>query len=365
MKNLLVILLPLFILIGCAQKPVVVSTKPSVIKTEKPQEIVDIVIPEPEVLVEDEIPVEEDLSSKIAIIYPSKIVGKYAKSTLSTVSAYLLFNNMPFVVETFDTYNENSESILSELNKLNEKGYRKVIALFTQNGFNILNSLDESKDLNIYFPLINKSEIYTENENFVFGGISYQKQMNLLESLSSQRNTMFYIKSYLGNKLKDYYLNSFGESIIKEIDRKNNKYKYIMNDKRMIGSTVLLNTPIIKSSIIMSQLTAFEINPIRVLSTQLNYNPLLLKLTQERDRENFYVVSSISEVDAFIEDYARLLGSDIQYNWVDYSSLIGVNYLLKNNESDFIKTEIIDNQVNYEETLYKSTFYGFKKVSTN
>ena len=364
MKNILLILFSFFIFVGCVQKPVVV-TKPTTIKKEEVKIIEEEVVVEPQIIIEEETLIVEDNSlNKIAVIYPSKIVGKYAKSTLNTISAYLLFNNKKFEVETFDTYDESIDSITDKLNSLNEKSYTKVIALFTQNGFNILNSLEESKNLKIYFPLINKSEIYTDNINFVFGGISYQKQMDLLKSLATQRNTMFYIKSYLGNKLRDAYLTSFGESIIKEIERNNNKYKYIMNDERMIGSTVLLNTPIIKSSIIMSQLTAFEIEPAKILSTQLNYSPLLLKLTQERDRNNFFVVSSISEVDAYIEDYAKLLGSDITYNWVDYSSLVGVNYLI-NNESGIIKSEVIDNQVNYEQSLYKSTFYGFEKLSTN
>ena len=365
MKNLLLMLFSFFIFVGCAQKPVVVS-KPTVEIIEEPK-----IIEEPEIVEKEEIIVEEEPIvldeglNKIAVIYPSKIVGKYAKTTISTISAYLLFSNQQFQVETFDTYDESMQNIIFHLNDLKEKGFTKVIALFTQNGFNNLNSLEEPKDLNIYFPLINKSEIYTENKNFIFGGISYDKQMNLLQTLSSGKNSMFYVQSYLGNKLRDSYLSNFGESITKEIKRKNNKFKYIMNDKRLIGSTVLLNTPIIKSSIIMSQLTAYEIYPEKILSTQLNYSPLLLKLTQVRDRENFFVASSISEVDNFLEDYATLLGADITYNWVDYSSLVGVNYLLKNNESELIKSKIVENQVNYEESLYKSTFYGFQKIPMN
>ena len=370
MKNLLVVLLGFFILVGCAQKPVIVQ-KSNTIKKEKPiiQKSKTEVVEEQEVIVveEDFIHVEDiNNLNRIAVVYPSKIVGKYAKSTLATVSAFLLFDNKPFEIETFDTYVENSDNILEQLNSINEKGFTKVIALFTQNGFDILNSLEESKNLNIYFPLINKSEVFTQNENFIFGGISYQKQMELLQSLSSdEKNTMFYVKSYLGNKLRDSYFNTFNPGIVKEIQRKNNKFKYIMEDERMIGTAVILNTPIIKSSIIMSQLTAFEIAPSMILSTQLNYNPLLLKLTQDRDREKFYVVSAISEVNSFIEDYSKLLGSDVKYNWVDYSSLVGINYLINKNESQIIKSEIIDNQVNYEKTLYKSTLYGFQKVFTN
>lgn len=367
MKNLVFILFSFFIFIGCVQKTVVVpnenvTIEPKMIEVS-PQEI----IPESEneIVEPEEIVIDENVSTRIAVIYPSKIVGKYAKSTLSTISAFLLFNNIEFEIETFDTHDESFVNIKKELNNLNEKGFTKVIALFTPNGFGVLNSLEESKNAEMYFPLINKSEIYTNNMNFTFGGISYSEQFDLLETLSNGRNTMFYVKSYLGDKLRDNYLESFNPGIVKEIERTRNRFKNIMNDKRMIGTTVLLNTPIIKTSIIMSQLTAYEIYPSKILSTQLNFNPLLLKLTQNRDRKNFFIVSSISEVDNFIEDYSKLLGSDVRYNWVDYSSLVGINYLLNKNESELIKTQVIDNQVDYEPTLYRTTDYGFQKVLTN
>lgn len=366
MKNLLIIFISVFIFLGCAPKEptVVVPTKPIIL----PEPV--LVEQEPEVIVEPEpevVEIEDDGLNKIAIIYPSRIVGKYAKSTISTISAFLIFNNQQFDIQTFDTYDENIDNILREMVDLHEKGFTKVIALFTQNGFNILNSLEESKSAKIYFPLINKTEILTENENFIFGGISYQDQLDLLQSLSNGKNTMFYKKGgYTENKLKDLYLNSFvSTGIIKAIQRKQNNYKIIMNDERMNGNTILLNTYPVKSAIILSQLTAYEINPIKILSTQINYNPILVKLTQERDRKEFYIANSIAKVDDFIEDYTRLLGSDVTYNWVDYSSLVGVNYLLNDNESEIIRTKVIDNQVEYEPALFKSTSYGFKEVLTN
>jgi len=374
LKNLIIILLSFIIFVGCSTKSVVVE-KDREVKPEKPvlENIFDIIQPE-QIEVEeeiepelDEVVVDENNSNKIAIIYPSRIVGKYAKSTISTISAFLIFNDQAFEIQTFDTYNEEPDNIIRELASLNEKGFSKVIALFTQNGFNTLNSLEEPIESKIFFPLINKNEILTENENFIFGGISYQDQLDLLQGLSNGRNTMFYKKGgYTENKLKELYLNSFSNTgIIKEIQRKQNNYKSIMKDKRMIGTTVLLNTYPVKSSIILSQLTAFEIYPSKILSTQINYNPILVKLTQSRDRKNLYIANSIAKVDNFIEDYTKLLGSDITYNWVDYSSLVGVNYLLYNNESEIISTQVIDNQVNYEPTLYKSTSYGFQEVLTN
>lgn len=317
------------------------------------------------IIVLDTKKIEKNITNKIAVIYPSKVVGKYAKSTIGTISAYLLFYNKQFVIETFDTSDENEKNILSKLDSLKNRGFKNVIALFTEEGFDTFNSSKDINDLNIYFPLINKSEIFTENNNFIFGGISNQEQIDLLYTLSSENTTMFYVDSYLGNKLRDAYFNKFNIGIVKKIEKNNNRFESIMKNKQMIGSTILLNTPIIKSSIIMSQLTAYEVMPSKILSTQINFNPLLLKLTQHKDRRSFYVVSAISKVDNFIEEYTQLLGSDIVYNWVDYSSLIGVNYLIDNKKLKVTKAQVIDNQVEYEQTLYRSTFYGFQKVLTN
>lgn len=411
MKNILFIILSFLVLVGCAPKKEIIDQKP----IEKPKEVSpliepDVIEPINEVIVEEipeEIIIEDDGLNKIAVIFPSKIVGKYAKSTISTLNAFLLYKDVDFEIETFDTFNESIENIQRELSLINEKGFTKVIAMFTSNGFNVLNNLEESKEANFYLPLINKSEIITENQNFTFGGISYKNQFEQLQALSNDKNTMFYVKSYLGNKLRALYEETFfNPGSIKEIQRKNNRYKDFIDDERMIGDTIILNTPIVKTSIILNQLTAFEIEPTKVLSTQLNYNPILVKLTQQRDRKNFFIVSSISKVDDFLEEYVDILGADIVYNWVDYSTLVGANYLLfdkdkedlivensseeellvlnekveafedseelilEENQGDteeesLVKTKVIDKQADYDITLYETTSYGFKKLEIN
>lgn len=366
MKNLLLIFTAFLIFIGCAPKKEVVSTvnvkKEKVAKVEEEQSQFQL---KDEVLINYDIKMEDD-TKRIAIIYPSSKVGRYANTTISTISAFLIYNNDKFQLEAFDTNDENPRNIQEQLNLLKEKNFTKVIAMFTKSGFDVLNSFNNIDEIKFYFPLINKSEVITYNKNFIFGGISYEEQLSLLQTLSSQKNTMFYVKSYLGSKLRSIYEKTFvNPGVIKEIERTNNRYKYIMDDDRIMGDTIILNTPIVKSSIILSQLTAFEVVPEKVLSTQLNYNPLLIKLTQPKDRENFYVVSSINEVDNFVEDYTKLLGSNVAYEWVDYSALVGANYLINDNDSELIKTQVIENQADYEQILYKSTVYGFEKVLTN
>ena len=353
-----------FLVIGCAPK--------GKVSTISKKEFEKTVHPQPQEVLEDTIEIEpvvadEKGSNKIAVLYPSKIVGKYAKSTVNAVIAYLIYNNKEFEIESFDSYDESSINILAQIKKIEEQGFKKVIPLFTKNGYGVLNQTHALHFAKVYFPLINKAEVNSFKDNFIFGGISYEDQVKFLKTLSSEKSTMFYVQSYLGNKLKALYDVEFmgTKQITKEIKITNNKYQYIMNDERIINNTILLNTPIIKTSIIMSQLTAYEIDPIRILSTQLNYDPLLVKLTQPKDRVNFFVVNSIGKVDSFLEEYADILGADIKYNWVDYSSLIGAEYLISLDADDnkkIIDTEIANNQVNYKSKLYRGTSYGFKEV---
>lgn len=370
MKHIYLVLIALFLITGCTQKNGAIDSK-------KPVKIGKQVITKPtfnenqnvldkEQHIEENFEVVDDGINKIAVLYPSKVVGKYAKLTLRTISAYLIYNNQNFNLETFDSYDENPDSIAKQVLLLKEKGFSKVIALFTQNGFDTMNAIGQTEDLEVYFPLINKEEVFTSKDNFIFGGISYPSQLELLKSVSNSKTSMFYVKSYVGNKLRDYYINNFEtSSIIKEVKRKRNNYKKLINDERLTGRMIMLNTPIVKSAIIMSQLTAFEIEPSIILSTQLNYKPDLISLTQYKDRENFFVVNSISEVETFLEEYISLMGANVSYNWVDYSSLVGVNYLIKHNNSPIIKTQIVDNQAQYEPVLYRSTSYGFEKALEN
>ncbi len=117
MKNLLIILLSFFIFVGCGPKSEVVVPKDSVVKPKDPivQPIPVIIEPTPQEPIIEEVVIEDDNLNRIAIIYPSRIVGKYAKSTISTISAFLIYNDQPFQIQTFDTYDENHDNIIREL----------------------------------------------------------------------------------------------------------------------------------------------------------------------------------------------------------------------------------------------------------
>jgi len=306
--------------------------------------------------------VSDGKSINIAVVYPSRIVGRYAKTSMNTILGYLAFMNANYNVKVYDTENENIENISKAFENLKTDGFEKVIALFTPRASNILHELDTSS-LKVYLPLSNKSDNETFKENFVYGAISYDRQIKKLLEYSNIKNTMFYQDSYIGKKLKEKYEVQVPVTLrTKMIKNKRNYFKGIVKDYKLKNSTLFLNTKLVKTSIILSQLRAYDIEPKVILSTQLNFDPRIIALTQEKDRENFVVASSIDKVDDKLIDIIKMYGGDIEYSWVDYSTLVGINYLYESNVSNGINTKIEENKVIYEPKLYKTTRFGFLEI---
>lgn len=374
MKHILSALLISLVFFGCSanQRVIEIKNPPAEVKEQlgKPiskigEEIKneEIVTVDDNVIIEDETLANQvSLPMNLAVTYPSEVVGKYAKSSMNTILGYLSYKKIQFDVKAFDSKVEDIESIQNTFNKIKEEGFTKVIALYSPKALDLLHQIDTS-DLIVYLPLVNKNDVFTPNNNFIYGAISYDDQINKLLEYSNINNTMFYQESYIGNILKEKYELLVNDiKVVKSIKNKRNDYKGIVKDYRLNNSTLFLNTNIVKSSILLSQITAHEINPKVILSTQINYNPKLLTLTQESDRNNFVIANSIDKVDEKLEDEIEIFGGDIKYNWVDYSTLVGVNYLYDFNITNLLETQVNENQVQYIPKLYKSTDYGFLEI---
>jgi hypothetical protein len=299
---------------------------------------------------------------KVAFIYPSNLVSKYSKSSINTISGYLSHQNADYELIVIDTENENAAKIASAFQEVREANIKNVIALFTPNSISTLNNV-VSNDLKVYLPLIEKKDVSSNNENLIFGSISYDNQIKKLNDYSSSNNVMFYQDSYLGSKLKKSYdLIVSDARFKKEIDKNENNFKNILTGSGLSNSTLFLNTDIVKTSMILSQMRAYDIYPKVVLSTQLNYDPLLMTLTQDQDREQLILANSIDVVDKELKDEIATFGGNIQYEWVDYSVLVGINYLYYGKNSNLIPTKIENNQAIYNTRLFKCTEYGFLEI---
>ena len=353
------------------EKPIIPKKSVTVIEGLKPIDIKEVKISNEvrnESVVDENITLNdlkidmEKVKVKIAFIYPSSLVEKYAKTSLNTISGYMSYQKANYELTVIDCVNESYENINSAFLKASQEGITKVIALFTPNATNAFGRISLN-DMKVYLPLIEKKDSLVTNDNLIFGSISYEQQFKKLYEYSNGSNAMFYQNSYIGNKLKKAFDSSSIETRVrKEISKDENNFKNIVMDYRLNNSALFLNTDIVKTSLILSQLRAYDIYPKVILSTQINYDPMLVSLTQDKDRENFVLANSIDIVNKELKDEVVTFGGNIIYEWVDYSTLVGINYLYYGNNSSLIQTKIINNETVYNPRLYKSTDAGFLEI---
>ncbi|WP_368030805.1 hypothetical protein [Arcobacter sp. s6] len=398
MRQIITLLILVFVFFGCTQKqtvplklpqsqnkekvseikikqekpivestPVIEGLKPIDIKVSEGTLADNIAVPSEDKIPDGEIisEIQVDLAKvkiKVAFIYPSSLVEKYAKTSLNTISGYLSYQKADYDLSIIDSTNESYDNINLAFAKAKQNGVTKIIGLFTPSA---VSSLDKivTGDVKVYLPLIEKKDSLTNNENLIFGSISYDQQVKKLISYSNTNNAMFYQDTYIGNKLKRAYDASvYDTRVRKEISKTETNFKYIVNDYKLNNSTLFLNTDLVKSSLILSQLRAYDISPKAILSTQVSYDPMLMLLTQTQDRENLVIANSIDSVNNELRDEITTFGGNIVYEWVDYSTLVGINYLYYGNNSNLVQTKIIDNEAVYNPKLFKSTDVGFLEI---
>lgn len=416
MKHILTLLLLVFVFLGCTPKQVVElkmpnkNPAPKVVKPTVPkdedtvtvvEEFVPIDIKESDSTIKettippvklnsvDEVPlsnIQDDYKSvsneteivpqnntniqidssnakmQVAFIYPSKLVEKYARNSLSTISGYLSYQKAEYNLVVIDCETESYDNINSAFSKVKQQGITKVVGLFTPNSLPNLNKA-VSSDLKVFLPLIEKKDSSENNNSLIFGSISYDDQLKKLSYYSTGNNAMFYQDSYLGSKLKRSYDSIVSDTnISRQIGKNETNFKGITNDGRLNNASLFLNTDTVKSALILSQLRSYDIYPKMIFSTQLNYDPMLMGLTQDKDRERLVVANSIDKVNSKLKDEISTYGGNIVYEWVDYATLVGINYLYNGGNSSLIPTQVVNNQVMYTPKLYKSTEVGFLEI---
>jgi SRSO17 transposase len=110
----------------------------------------------------------------------------------------------------------------------------------------------------------------------------------------------------------------------------------------------------------MSQITANDWTRVsQILTTQSNYSPITFVLTQQKDRKKLIIVSSIDTTNERLNSITKLLGSDIRYDWVNYSTILGLELFNTKKTLLFDNINIQNNQVEYPNILYKTKKSSF------
>jgi len=308
---------------------------------------------------------DEELSIRVAMLVPQKSIRRYASTTVNSVLAYLVSKQNSFEVKVFNSKDEKEESILRELDKIKKENFRYVIAPVTISGAKTI--MKNSGDLVIYIPTVHKNIQDTNNPNILFGGINYDKQIDELLRYANGKVAYFSDGSGLSESLNKSLLEKNPKTIYnKSINSSRVSFKRMFkNNKKLNKSSIFMNTPLVKTSLIASQLRVYNIKPYALLSTQINYNPMLLTLTQYADRKEFFIANSIGKSTVNMEELNSLFGHDIVYDWVNYSTSVGIDYFYTHyfvpTASRSFKENIVENQVEYDISIVRPKRYKFEK----
>lgn len=351
----------------------------------------------------------------IALLLPYKKIGKYASSTTNATFAYLITKSHPFMLKSYKVEDESQESLQTAINTIKADGFDYVIAPLTKEGAENLTKIQP--ELYVYLPTINKQDMNETSPYFTYGAIDYKAQSDLLLKEAVSPLVIFSDRSTTGKKLslyqKEQYLHPkveeaptvddansslmsdffsvFSSKKVEEkkyeapqpsenqdeiIDKKVINYSvsrrrtnienYLKDNDKIIDASFMINTPIVKSGMIMAQLTLYDVNATNLLSTQINYDPLLLSMTQYIDRKNMIIANSITQSDNVLIETNALLSNDIVYDWINYSTTVGVDYFYSQitDEARTYNVKLVDNQMVYDVELLKPAHSKFVKYQT-
>ena len=321
---------------------------------------------------------------KIAMLLPYKTIGKYASSTTNTTFAYLMTKSHSFMLKSYKVESEESEVLQKAINKIKEDGIGYVIAPLTKEGAEHIIAINP--DINIYFPTINKQDVNSSSPFFIFGGIDYEAQSDMLLKESVSPLVIFSDESQTGKKLAQYQEYRFKNPLEnngsledevsvysepQELEKKSITYyisrrttnleNYLKENEDITNGSFFINTPIIKSGMVISQLTLYDTNATNVLSTQINYDPLLLSMTQYIDRKDMIVANSVTEQNNVIIETNALLGNDIVYDWINYTTTVGIDYFyseITNADREY-PIAMQENQMHYKIELLRPSVSRF------
>lgn len=305
----------------------------------------------------------DDSLVKVAVIIPQKIIKSYANTITKSLIAYITRTNLKIKLKFITSDDESIYNIQNALDIARQDAIRYFIMPLTQSGLNALQKALYANEV-AYIPTINSSLVSNLNDNLVFGGVDYMQQIQELLRFSNSKISAFSDGSLVGNLLNEYTKNASNLNIyeIQMSSKDINLKSYFTNILALSNSSIFLNLPTIKASLISTQLKTFEIKPFSLLSTQINYNPKIINLVRYSDRENMYIANSIDIKDDYIVSKNALMDIDIRYNWLAYASSIGLEYLynLANNSSYKIFIESIqDNQIQYNTRIFKTDSHSF------
>ena len=308
---------------------------------------------------------------KLGLLMPKKVIRHYFYTSIDTILSYLMARGGDFSFEVFNTDTEDTQAIESAYKRAIEAKSDFIIGVFTTNGAKELAS-NIKITTPIYLPTINIHQIgdIKAPKNLYFGGVDYESQIELLLHLSEDEKIVAYndkspTGQYLGELLRTKSPNVIFLQEVESATAKRFMNVLASQEQYLQDSVVIFNTQGARTGLMMSQIALSKAKPKKMLSTQVSYDFKIFDLVQPEDRKEFYVVSMIGALNPKIVEYTALLGRDLKYDWVNYSTAVGVELLLGaqiEERERYFKEFFLDNQVSYTNRVYKisgKSFYEY------
>lgn len=312
------------------------------------------------------------LPLKIAVLSAPKVIGKYSQSIYNVSLATLIgLHQETFDVRRYDLDDETTESIDKALRRIRQDGMQAILAPLTANGTR--NLLNLETQLRIFVPTVHRRDFGEPPGNITFGAIDYQAQIEALSPHMSDSIAIFYDNSAVGEQLKTttemLFLSQSGNkkriATAYPVDIKGDKIvSHLSHPSAFNKKSVIMHIPVVKSSVLAAHLTFTGVKEKNILSTQINVDPTLLALTQYNDRNNMIVANSLIEFPPSVYETNALMGNDIAYDWVLYTSSVGIDHLVSEltQAPRTYSMRIVHSQVVYPIELLQPKEYGFEPL---
>ncbi|NLO17475.1 MAG: hypothetical protein GX118_04725, partial [Arcobacter butzleri] len=200
---------------------------------------------------------------KIAIIFASKVVGKYGSDTINSVVSYLMQKNIDFDLRVYDSIYENQNSVQKSFDEASQEGFKNIIAVLAyEQSLSYISNLNFFD--NIYIPTLHKKNSFVHSNNIIYGAISYEEQYDKLFRFA---NSYKLVEIYDTDKISNLFLNYIslkGKKLNKryQIVKSQTNFKSLFQNNSLLNdSTIFLNSTVLQSAIVMSQLRVYEIYP--------------------------------------------------------------------------------------------------------
>ncbi len=284
--------------------------------------------------------VSQQTNVKLAVVIDKKKFFRFIPSIMNSLNAYFIHKGDKFHIKLF--------SITDDLNTITNS-YKDIIYI-TTNKDDIYKL--QNYDATFYIPTFHKDDFNQTFENVYFGLIDFNGQIKkLAQYLDSDTANVVHTKGMIAQKLLNY---EYALNINLNVFNFPRIPYYKMRNRY-----VFFNTSASQTAQVLAQLTSRNIHTKLQFAPQVDYDPLLITITQPQDTQKIIIANSILNLPVGLEDTNMLLSSDIRFNWLNYDISILANKIYNKQTdqdewymNDF-KIYMFEHQTQYETKLYR------------